>query len=126
MKSFVISLVFFLVTVSGIFANCLYVERELAEILEFLQDMPEVTKEDELPQLVVFTKTVNKMWQDTRPFLSLSVENALLRDCTVSLGNLEAFCESSSVPDYNAALSDCIIRLSHLLEREKFSFKNAL
>lgn len=126
MKSFIISLTFFVLTLAAVAVNCFFVDRELAEILNAIKELPIVTEEAELSELTANTDAAALMWQDARKLLSLSVENTLLRDCTVSIENLCAYCKSASVPDYNAARSDCIVRLSYLLERESFSIKNAL
>jgi hypothetical protein len=126
MKSFRISLVFLTVTVLAVSFNAHFVSKHFSCTYESIMSLPILPTEDELIQIRHSVSEIRDDWEESLPFLSLSVKGERLRDLTVSLGNLERYCETLSVPDYEAMRSECLVRLDYLRKTERFSFLNVI
>lgn len=126
MKSFRISLVFLLVTVLTVALNAYFVAKHFSDTYESIQSLPTLPDETELAQIYNDVRKIRTEWEDSLTFLSLSVKGERLRDFSVSLGNLERYCEALSVPDYDAMRSECLVRLEYLRKMERFSFLNVI
>ena len=126
MKSFRISLVFLLITILVVALNTYFVASHFSDIYESIQSLPMLPDEEELSQIRHNVRKIRSEWEDSLTFLSLSVKGERLRDFSVSLGNLEKYCESVSVPDYMAMRSECLVRLDYLRRMERFSLLNII
>ena len=126
MRSFRISLTFLLITVLTVALNAYFVAKHFSDTYESIQSLPTLPDETELAQIYNDVRKIRTEWEDSLTFLSLSVKGERLRDFSVSLGNLERYCEALSVPDYDAMRSECLVRLDYLRKMERFSFLNVI
>ena len=124
MKSFVVSsclLVIFIILTS---VNCVRVGGILDSLLDSLSELPE-SQDNVIP---VHAKSdaeeICSYWRKNRGFLSLSVNNAELRDCETALFELCGYSDSDTGADYNTALSKARIRIGDLARRESVSLSN--
>ena len=125
MKSMLVSLLFFLLSLSVVTVNAYFVTDYLGSVYESLETFPEASPEDDdLTELTPGAKQLTKSWNEKFLFLSLSINTAELRDCGNALESLAAYTGTSEPADYNAALSEAKVRIKILLEREQFSFMN--
>ena len=125
MKSLIVSLCFLAFTVVLVSVNCLYVTDVLGDISETLNSLSEISQEEDIsPQTAAAVRSLKEYWDRHKRLLSLTVNAAEIRDCSVAIGNLVAFSESDTTADYNAALSDVRTRIDTLLRRERFSLGN--
>lgn len=127
MKSFIVSITIFAFTVTVVVANSFAVTERLDEIISVLDSLPNADSDaDDLSSFTEETERICTLWRNERKFLSLSVREEELRECTTAIEGLYAYCLSDSVPDYNASLSQCRNLLHTLRRRESFAFINII
>ena len=124
MKSFIVSICFFLVFAFLVTINCIRVTDFLGNILDSLCELPE-SEGNSIPDIArQKTDSICTYWAKNRDFLSLSVNNSELRDCQNALYDLAGYSASDTGADYDASLSKARTVISDLAERESVSFFN--
>ena len=124
MKSFLISISFLVLFVILVAINCFFVTRILGDINSDLDSLQEV-KQGDVPDTTIYkAERILEKWNKYRTYLSISINLAEIRDCTVSISNLAKLSKSDTFADFNAALFDARNRIGTLLGRERFSFAN--
>lgn len=127
MKSFIVSMIFLSATVLFIAVNCVYVTSVLKKTEDILLELPLISESGDIPDSTRDkTQQLYEFWQKHQRFLSFTINTAELRDCSVAIGNLAAFCSSDTIADYDAALTESRLRIHTLLSRERFTLKNIL
>lgn len=125
MRSMIVSVCFFTVSLAAIVINSFFLTSHFESVLALLEELPaEVSGEISRDEIQRKTEEISKLWNKKLNFISLSINTAELRDTTISIENLCAFESSEEVADFLAAVSEAIIRVRTLYERERISFSN--
>lgn len=127
MKSMVVSASFLAAAIILTVINSYFVNMYLSEALDMLYDIPlysEDMSDGEKADAATKILQVCKYWESHLKFLSLSINSAKLRDCTVSLNMMHAFAESTEACDYKSELYTSQVRIRELMEQERFLFMN--
>ncbi len=126
MKSFLISLTFLAALVIGAAFNCNYVTDILSytnnTLSQLCLDAGKISNDSFSEKAVA----ILDFWNSKKSFLSFSINDAELRDCTIALQNLSEFSFSDDISQRNASLREAKSRIDTLFRRENFSFVNIL
>lgn len=93
MRSFIISLILFVLLISTIFGNAVYVKNVSDHIVS---DTEALLKNDYPPNLI---QDLEKYWEKHRSFVGLSVGHQELDRISESIISLKASCESKNTSD---------------------------
>ena len=126
MKSFLISGIFLAVFVAATGINCYFVTDILGETYESLSELSLLPDDADDSAFLSDSTMILDYWNSKKSFLSLTVNDAELRDCTISLENLRQRSVSSDSADRKAALYEARTRICALFIRERFSLANIL
>ncbi len=127
MRSMIVSLCFFLLSIITVSVNSYFVTSYLGQTIELLEEMPtEIDKSSDRTEFYIKMNEITDMWDKRLGFLSLSINLAELRDCTVALENFAAYTVADDPADYSSNLSEALLRIKTLYRRERISFSNII
>ena len=127
MKSMIVSLCFFIVSITVVSVNSYFVTSYLGQTIEQLEALPmEIDKNADRTAYDNMMNEITASWDKRLGFLSLSINIAELRDCTVALKNFAAYTVADDPADYSSNLSEALLRIKTLYYRERISFSNII
>ena len=118
MKSFIISLILFILLISTIFGNAFYVKEVSKRIVS---DTKTLEESNYSPQRI---RDLEKYWEKHRGFIGLSVGHDELDRISESIISLKASCESGNISDaelYLLILQDLVKEMGR---HEELSLEN--
>lgn len=127
MRSMIVAVLFFALSIGTVAFNAVYVTDFLEETSESLGELPEASPDDsDLTHLAPSARQLCEKFSNNFFLLSLSINTEELRDCASAIESLAAYTGTSEPADYNAALSEARLRIGILLQRERFSLINII
>ena len=127
MRSMIISLCFFILSVTAVSVNSRFVTSYLGETLTLLEEMPcGIESSADKEACKTQAKEITEKWNKHYGFLSLSINIAELRDCTIALESFLAYTEADDPSDYSSGRSEAILRIRTLYLRERISLENII
>ena len=127
MRSMIVSLCFFILSLTTVAVNSYFVTSYLGQTIELLEQLPsEIGKDDDRTAFDLKAREITDAWNKRLSFLSLSINIAELRDCTIALENFASYTVSDDPSDYSSNLSEALLRIKTLYYREKILFSNII
>ncbi len=122
----IVAVVCLLTVIAIVSVNAYFVEKNLTEILDILEEVPaEIASVEASPHITrVKCKEALDKWRSGLSFLSLSIDRVELRDSTRAIEYLYALTDTSETADFVAALYEAKLRIELLCIREGISLIN--
>ena len=122
MSRFVISFSLLLLLTAGIVVNAHAVTGYLGAVASGLDALP--TEESAIEDAAKKSAELSDDWEARLFFLSLSIGQEELRECTSSLRFTADYAKAGDCGQYAAYLDDAKMRVRTLMARESISFEN--
>ena len=118
MKAFIVSTVLFLLLISAIYGNALYVKN----VSKHITLETEKLKAENYPQNIA--NELEKYWLKHRGFVGLSVGHEELDLISQTIISLNSYCESGDIADASVYLSVLQDAVEEMGRHEEISFEN--
>lgn len=126
MKTFIISMVVFVLLISGVFAYSVYLDTVSSELSENLSSISEAIKKENWENCTEKINNLTKYWKKNEPILAMFNDHEDVDHIKLSISELKVYIKNHNQEEALKALEEAVIYFERIRKNENLSLENVL